>query len=61
MGSSLLESLTVTEFQATKAHSSLDSTKAKYSLSRLSMVERENVSVRINPNNFTAYGKRKST
>jgi hypothetical protein len=54
MGSSLLESVSVTEFQATKEHSSLDSTEAKYSFSRLSKIEKENVSVGINPNNFTA-------
>jgi hypothetical protein len=59
--SSLLESLTVTEFQATEAYSSLDLTKAKYSISTLSMVEKENVSVRINPNSFIASEKTKST
>jgi hypothetical protein len=52
--SSLLESVIVTEFQATEAYSSLDLTKAKYSISRLSMVEKENVSVRINPNSLIA-------
>jgi hypothetical protein len=40
----------VTEFQAAEAYSSLDLTKANYGISRLSMVEKENVSVRINPN-----------
>jgi hypothetical protein len=52
--SSLLESVIVTEFQATKAYSSLYLTKAKYSISRLFMVEKENVIVRNNPNNFIA-------
>jgi hypothetical protein len=41
--SSLLESVIVTEFQATEAYSSLDLTKAKYSISRLYMVEKKNV------------------
>jgi hypothetical protein len=45
MRSSLLESVIVTKFQATEAYSSMDLTKAKYSISRLSMVEIENVSV----------------
>jgi hypothetical protein len=40
--SSLLESVIVTAFQATEAYSSLDLTKAKYSIRRLSMVEKEN-------------------
>jgi hypothetical protein len=61
MRSSILESVIVTEFQATEAYSSLDLTKAKYSISRLSIVEQESVSVRINPNNFIACEKRKST
>jgi hypothetical protein len=52
--SSLLESVIVTEFQATEAYSSLDLTKAQNSMSRLSKVEKENVSVRINPNSFIA-------
>jgi hypothetical protein len=50
--SSLLESVIVTEFQGTEAYSNLDLTKAKYSISRLSMIGKENVSVRINPNIF---------
>jgi hypothetical protein len=45
MSSSLLESVPVTELQATEAYSSLDVTKAKYSISRLCTVEKENVSV----------------
>jgi hypothetical protein len=61
MPSSLLESVIVTEFQATDAYSSLDLTKAKYSIGRLSMVEKENVSLRINANNFFACEERKST
>jgi hypothetical protein len=51
---SLLKSVAVTEFQATEAYSNLDLTKAKNSISRLSKVEKENVSVRINPNSFIA-------
>jgi hypothetical protein len=56
MCSSLLDSVIVTEFQATEAYSNLDLTKAKY-ISRLSVVEIENVSVRINPNRFIACEK----
>jgi hypothetical protein len=52
--SSLLESVAVTEFQATEAYSNLDLTKAENSISRLSKVENENVSVRINLNSFIA-------
>jgi hypothetical protein len=59
--SSLLESVIVTEFQATEAYSSLDLTKAKYRISRLSMVQKENVIVQISPNNFSACEKIKST
>jgi hypothetical protein len=47
MLSSLLDSVIVTEFQATEAYSSLDLTKAKYSISRLFMVEKQNASIRI--------------
>jgi hypothetical protein len=61
MRSSLLELIIVTEFQATGAFSSLDLTKAKYSMSRLSVVEKENGIVRISPSNFSACEKRKST
>jgi hypothetical protein len=61
MRSSLFESVVVTEFQATEAYSSLDLTKAKYSISRLPMVEKENVILRINTSNFIACEKRKST
>jgi hypothetical protein len=39
MLSSLLESVIVTKFQATEAYSSLDLTKAKYGISRLSKAE----------------------
>jgi hypothetical protein len=38
MHSSLLEPVTVTDFQATEAYSNLDPTKAKYSISILSKV-----------------------
>jgi hypothetical protein len=59
MRSSLLKSVIVTELQAAEAHSSLDLTKAVYSISKLSarVVEQENVSVRINPCNFIACEK----
>jgi hypothetical protein len=40
-----------TEFQETEAYSSLDLTKAKY-ITRPSMVQTENVRVRISPDNF---------
>jgi hypothetical protein len=57
-----LESVTVTEFQATEAYSNLDLTKAKYSISILyGMVEKENVIAKISPSNFSACEKRKST
>jgi hypothetical protein len=49
MCSSLLESVIIKEFQATEAYSSLDLTKAKYNISRLSMMEKEYVIVQINP------------
>jgi hypothetical protein len=39
MRSSLSESVTITEFQATEAYTSLNLTKAKYHISRLAMVE----------------------
>jgi hypothetical protein len=58
MRSRLLESIVVTEFQATEAYSSSDSTKAKYSISRLSEVEKEDVSVPISRNNFIACEKK---
>jgi hypothetical protein len=51
MPSSLLQPVIVLEFQTTDAYSSLDLTKAKHSISRLSMVAKENVNVRINPSN----------
>jgi hypothetical protein len=59
MRSRLLESVIVTEFQATEAYSSLDLTKEKYSISKASMVQKKSLSVRINPNNFVAHEKRK--
>jgi hypothetical protein len=61
MRSSLLESVTITEFQATEAYSSVDLAKAKYSSSRLSTVEKDNDIVRIRSINFSACEKRKST
>jgi hypothetical protein len=53
MRSSLLESVIVTEYQATEAYSSFDLTKANFS------IEKENLSVLINPNSFIACEKRK--
>jgi hypothetical protein len=58
MGSNLFESVIVTEFQVTEAYSSLDVTKAKYSISRLSKMEKENVILRISSSNFSTCGKR---
>jgi hypothetical protein len=52
-----LESVIVTQFQATEAYSSLDLTKAKYSISRLPVVGKENAIVRISPRNFSAREK----
>jgi hypothetical protein len=46
MRSSLIESVIVTEFQA-EAYSSLDLTKAKHSISTLSVVEKPDVIVRL--------------
>jgi hypothetical protein len=45
MLSSLLESVIIMYFQATEAYLSLDLTKVKYNISRLSEVEKENVIV----------------
>jgi hypothetical protein len=59
--SSLLETVIITEFQATEAYSSLDLTNAKYSISKLSEVEKGKVVVQISPSNFSACEKRKST
>jgi hypothetical protein len=58
MRSSLLKSVIVKEFQAIEAYSSIDLIKAKYSISRLSKAEKENVIVRISPSNFNACEKR---
>jgi hypothetical protein len=58
MRSSFLESVAVTEFQAAEAYCSIDLTKAKYSISRLSKVEKEN-DVRISLGNFSSCEKRK--
>jgi hypothetical protein len=54
MCSSLLESVIITEFQETEACSSLDLTKAKYSIDRLSEVQKENVILPISHSNFSA-------
>jgi hypothetical protein len=61
MRSSLLGSVNVTEFPAAEPYSNLDVTKVKYSVSRLSMVEKEDASVQINANNFIVCEERKST
>jgi hypothetical protein len=47
--------------QATEAYSSSDLTKAKYSISRLSTVVKETVTVQISPSNFNAAERIKST
>jgi hypothetical protein len=52
MRSNLLESVFVIELQTTDAYSNFDLTIAIYSIGRHSRVERENVIVRINPNNL---------
>jgi hypothetical protein len=54
MRSSLFKSVMVTDFQATEAYtySSLDLTKAKYSINTLAVVENEDVIVRTSPSNF---------
>jgi hypothetical protein len=57
MHSRVLKSVIVTEFQANEAYASLELTKAKYSISILSMVGKENVSVRTNLNNFISREK----
>jgi hypothetical protein len=61
MRSSLLESVIVIEFHATETYQSLDQTKEKYNISKLCVVEKENIIVRINPRKFAASEKRKST
>jgi hypothetical protein len=58
MRSSLLESVLVIEFQTTEAYCSFDLTIALYSIRRLSRVEKENVIVRINANNYIVHEKK---
>jgi hypothetical protein len=41
MSSSLLKAVFVTEFQTTEAHSDLNLTKPKYSMSNMRIVEKE--------------------
>jgi hypothetical protein len=60
MRSSLLASVIVTELRATEASFSLGVTKAKYGISRLSVVEKGNVTERINPSHFFAYEENNS-
>jgi hypothetical protein len=55
MSSGLLESVTVTEFQAINAYSSLHLTKEKYRIYRLSVAKKKNSIIRISPNNLIAY------
>jgi hypothetical protein len=55
MRSSLLVLVIVTEFQTAEAYSNLDLSRAKYSISRLSMAEKKNVILGINCRNFIAY------
>jgi hypothetical protein len=52
-----LQSVIIKEFQAAEAYSRLDLTKAKYNISRLSNVEKENVILQTNPSNFSAFEK----
>jgi hypothetical protein len=54
MRSSLFELVIVTELQAAEAFSSLLLTKAQYSNSRLSVVKKDKVIIRISPSNFIA-------
>jgi uncharacterized protein YsxB (DUF464 family) len=61
MCSSLLVLATISELQATEAYSSLDPTNEKYIIIRFSVVEKENLSVQINPKHFIACEKRKPT
>jgi hypothetical protein len=53
-----LETIIIREFHATEAYSSLDLTKAKYRISRLSIMEKKTVIIRINPINSTASEKK---
>jgi hypothetical protein len=57
--SRLLESVIV--FHAAEAYCNLNLPKAKYSISRLSMMQKENVISQINRNNFVACENTKST
>jgi hypothetical protein len=52
MLSNLLESVTVTDFQATGAYSGLDLTRIKQRISKLSMAKKGNVMVRTNHSNI---------
>jgi hypothetical protein len=54
MRSSLLASIKVKVFHATEAYSSLDLSKVKHNIRRLSVDEEEKVIARIKPNNFKA-------
>jgi hypothetical protein len=53
-----LEPVILTEFQATEAYFSLDLIKAKYSISRQSTMEAEEVIALNNPSNLIACDKR---
>jgi hypothetical protein len=62
MRSSSLESVIITKFQATKAYLGLDLTEAKYSISILPKMEKENLIVLISPSNLSSSEKKiKST
>jgi hypothetical protein len=58
MRSSLFDVVTVTEFKAIEAYSSLILIKAKYSISRLSALGNGNVIVWMDPSNSTEYEKK---
>jgi hypothetical protein len=53
------ESVIGIEFHATEAYSRLDLTKVKHTNSKLSVVIKETLRVRINPRNFIACEKQK--
>jgi hypothetical protein len=53
----LLASVVVTEFHTVEAYSSLGRTSVKYNTSRLSRVEKEQVTVRVKPSVLTDWEK----
>jgi hypothetical protein len=58
MRSRFLGLVIVSDFHTIEACSSLDLTGAKYSIKRLSVIEKENLNVQIKPNNFIAHEKK---